>query len=161
MRQRAGTVLVGDRKTLEFRNGGLEFLADSEVKGIEAAARQQEHLVEAHAARGTQLTLKAHALTQQTRLRIATAFGRAGKFHDNERQVSQIGLERLLVVGWQQAHRQLCARHRAFAPRTYGQIVGQRQHNARRARRLFLADIGPVVGDDLTVLNDLPHTHAH
>jgi hypothetical protein len=127
--------LVGDVVTLQRTPRGVGVLAGCELEGVEAAAREQEQFVLAHAgADGSELAAEIEPLAQQARLRVASTFARVRKLDLDQAEIRQLVGEFLHGIRRRKAHAAraaVTAQALSIAPH-----LGQRQDQRGRGRRV-------------------------
>ena len=124
-----------------------------ELEAVEAAASEQEQLIAADVARGTELAGEPVALAQQPPLRVAAAVGGTREFGGDQGEAGDVGRQLFHLVGREQHYPQ--AAGVAGPPVALGRPAGERNDEAGYRggidRLLEFGQILPVVSDDITV----------
>src|ERR1700681_2149085 len=150
--------LIGDVVALQRAAGGVRILTRRQLDGVKPAAREQEQLVLAYAgAHGAQLAPEPQALAQQPPLGVPAAIDGGGKFHRHQVEPRQLIRQLLHPVDGGEAYAE-SPRPPPPAPWVLAQFC--ERHDQRRAVRGVLAEVNPVVRDDLTPPQDASHRRS-
>src|SRR5438270_3380671 len=146
---------VGDVIAIERPAGRVGVLVLGELDRIEAAAREQEHLVLTDpGADRPQLATESQSLAQQPCGRVAATVTGSGEFDRDQIEARQVGCELLHRIHRAQAHAEAAA-----PPAPALGVLAQldERHDESAAFLGALAEMAPVVRDDLTPPQDASH----
>src|SRR5690606_36547382 len=149
--------LVGNREVAEGRQCSLQVCAFGQLEGIETAAGHIEELIALNLTDCAKLAGELEALAEHLRLAVAAAFRQSAEFDRHERDTQEIVLQRFDRIRRPEPY----AEAPVPQPPLVALFLPARERQDQRASaplRIFVR-IPPLVGDDLTLLDELAHIH--